>query len=541
MTLLRQQALLRLASETFDLLVLGGGITGCAIARDAALRGLSVALVDKGDFASGTSSKSSKLVHGGLRYLEQRQLRLVFEGTNERALLMRVAPHLVRPLEFLVPSYEGDRHGLMVLDAGLWIYDALSKFSSPRRHRTHRAPRIHALEPALNTHGLKGGILYYDCITDDARLTLENLLDAISLGAVAANHLRATKLERDTGKFAGAEVHDEIDGDKFSVRAKVVVNATGPWCDEIRQLTGEQPILHTSKGVHVVVDAARLPVSHAVVMNENRRVVFCIPWPGRTVIGTTDTFYEGPLDGVFADSSDVEYLLRITNRYFPEARLQPADVLATWAGLRPLIRPDGAVGSASDVSREHHVLSQPGLITIAGGKLTTHRRMAIEVVDEAGKQLGKIADSATEDRPLPGAQGPIDEKAAGEWALLYGTRAASIAERISQNAALGVRLDAELPFVLAQVDVAVEEELAVTLDDVLSRRLCLLLRGRDQGLSAIPLVAARMAEKLGWSETRTSAEIDRYRRTVDLSRRFRAGQMAATKSSCPRSVLHYRN
>jgi glycerol-3-phosphate dehydrogenase len=542
MTKERAEIFRRLGSETFDLLIIGGGVTGAGVARDASLRGLKVALVEKTDYASGTSSKSSKLVHGGLRYLEHAQFRLVFEGTNERALLMRVAPHLVRPVEFLVPVYKRDRPGLFVLDVGLWIYDGLSKFSSPRLHRTVRAQRVHKLEPALKREELEGGLLYYDAATDDARLTLENTIDARALGAQVINYTRAVKLLRDGDRIAGAEVQDVTTGGApIAVRAKVVVNATGPWCDDLRRLAAEKPILSVSKGIHLVVDAERLRVHHAVVMKEKRRVVFCLPaGADRTVIGTTDTFYEGRPEDVRADAGDVKYLLDLANRYFPDAKLTFDDVLATWAGLRPLVRPDSDVANASDVSREHHILERPGLVTIAGGKLTTFRRMAAEVVDRAGTQLGEIAACATETRPMPGAvgiEGPlgmqkltdelteggvVDAAVAKHLAQTYGTRARSVIARIQAEPALGARLDPETPFVMAQVDVAADEEQAQTVEDVLGRRVPLLLRARDQGLAATPKVAARLAQKLGWSPAETEAQASRYREIVAVTRKFKS-------------------
>ena len=535
----------RLQADSFDLLVIGGGVTGTGIARDAVLRGLKVALVEKTDFASGTSSKSSKLVHGGLRYLEHAQFKLVFEGTNERALLMRVAPHLVKPIEFLVPVYKRDRPGLFVLDVGLWIYDGLSKFSSPKLHRTVRAQRVFKLEPSLKRDELEGGLLYYDCATDDARLTLENTLDARGLGAQVINYTRAVKLLKDGDRVVGAEVQDQIERDAkpLAVRAKVVINATGPWCDEVRQLAAEKPILSTSKGIHLVVDAERLRVHHAVVMKEKRRVVFCLPaGPDRTVIGTTDTFYDGRPEDVRATASDVQYLLELANRYFPDAKLTFDDVLATWAGLRPLIKPNADVASAADVSREHHILSRPGLVTIAGGKLTTFRRMAAEVVQRAGEQLGgePLPACATEERPLPGALGLdglaavqtlADELAAGgvvdaviakHLANTYGVRARGVVARIKSEPALGARLDPETPYILAQVDVAVDEEQAQTVEDVLGRRVPLLLRARDQGLAAARKVAERMALKLAWTPAETERQATRYREIVGVTRQFRS-------------------
>lgn len=540
----RTQAFADLERTEFDVAVVGGGITGAGIARDAALRGLKVALVEKLDFGSGTSSKSSKLVHGGLRYLEQAEIKLVFESVNERKLLMRRARHLVRPLPFLVTRYDGDRRWLLTLDLGLWIYDALCFFGSYKNHRTYRAKKALSLEPTLRRDGLTGAILYYDCLTDDARLTLENVLDARTLGAVVVNHARAGKLLRDGEKVTGVVVDDELSpGRSVHVKAKVVVNATGPWSDEVRSLAGEPEILKPTKGVHVVVDAAKVPVKHALMMASPRdkRVVFCIPWGlGRTVIGTTDTFYEGKADDAHADRADAEYLLECANAYLPDAKLQLSDIISTWTGLRPLLKPASSEVGASQVSREHLLYERPGFVTIAGGKLTTYRRIADEVVDATLKQLGVKAPCTTGERPLPGAEGLESDEAlealgpaiakahalsdaqAAHLAATFGSRATQVAQRASTDPTAKASLDGELPYVMAQVDEAIEVELAATLDDVLTRRVPMVLRGRDQGLGCAETVAQRMAQKLGWSAARTAEELARYRAVVDASRRYRA-------------------
>ena len=523
-----------LGDTAFDLLIIGGGITGAGVARDAALRGLSVALVEKDDFASGTSSKSTKLVHGGLRYLEQGHVRLVFESVSERARLMRLAPHLVRPLEFLVPSYRGDKPGLFVLDCGLWLYDAMSGFSSPKLHKAYRRGDVQELEPGLRRERLDGGIVYYDCATDDARLTIENIMDARSAGAVALNHVRATKLLKEGEAFVGAEV--EADGAPIAVRAKVVVNATGPWCDELRATYGASQILKPTKGVHLVVDSKRLPLGRALLVKEQKRVVFCIPWGARSVIGTTDTFYEGSPENADADRTDVDYLLEVGNHYFPDAKLGLDDVLATWSGLRPLLRPPGCE-SASAVSREHHLESQAGLVTVAGGKLTTYRRMAEEVVELCGRQLGLDKPSPTRDRPLPGGIGVdgqgglaelersivgLDPDVVTHLVKTYGARAPSVKARIDADPTLGERLDPELPFVRAEVDEAVDREQAHALCDLLERRVPLSLHGRDQGLGVAPRVAAQMSARLGWSDADVAREVEHYRAAIAATRRFRA-------------------
>jgi glycerol-3-phosphate dehydrogenase len=500
-----------------------------------------VALVEKTDLGAGTSSRSTKLVHGGLRYLEQGELGLVFESVNERERLMHVARHLVRPLPFLVTAYRGDRRWLATLDLGLWIYDALCLFKSYRTHRTYGRDRTLELEPCLRPEGLKGAILYYDCQTDDARLTLENALDAQALGAVVVNHAKAGTLLTDaSGRIVGVGVEDGETGARVEARARVVVNATGPWSDEVRAMAGEPGILTPTKGIHLVVDAARLPLSHALMMTSprDRRVVFGIPFGlGRTVVGTTDTFFDGSPDRVDPTREDVEYLLETANAYAPAARLTLDDVLATWSGLRPLLKPVDAGVSASGVSREHLLLERPGFLTIAGGKLTTYRRMAAEVVDRAAGQLGSKVRSSTVGRPLPGAvgldasedaylalvktlrEGGLDAAGAGYFAGTYGARAQAVLAREGAS----TRLDPELPFTLAQVDEAVDEELARTLEDVLARRLPLLLRGRDQGLAAAPVVAARMAPRLGWDGAEVARQLAAYQATVAASRAFRTG------------------
>lgn len=541
----RSAAFAQLARGPFDLLVVGGGITGAGIARDAALRGLKVALVEKLDFGAGTSSKSSKLIHGGLRYLEQAELALVFESVNERKRLMKLARHLVRPLPFLVTNYQGDRRWLATLALGLWIYDALCFFGNYKNHVTYGRKKTLELEPGLRQPGLNGGILYYDCLTDDARLTLECALDAQALGAVVLNHARAGKLLKDgSGRVTGVVVTDEESGQAVEVQTKVVINATGPWSDEVRALAGEPRILKPTKGVHVVVDAQRLPAKHALMMSSPRdkRVVFCIPWGlGRTVVGTTDTFFDGSPDKLEPTKEDVDYLLETANAYFPAAQLAPGDVLSTWSGLRPLLKPEDESAGASAVSREHMIYDSPGFVTIAGGKLTTFRRMAAEVVDRALLQLSVATPSTTATRPLPGSQGLTESDDAldalvgsldatglpegGARYLVgeYGVRAPQVLARAKQDPTALERLDPELPSITAQVDEAVEHEFARTLDDVLSRRIPLVLRARDQGLGVAEQVARRMAAKLGWSPERTAQELERYRAVVAGTRAFREG------------------
>ncbi len=551
-----RQSQLERASEPFDVLVVGGGITGAGAARDAARRGLRVALVEQEDLASGTSSRSSKLVHGGLRYLEQGEFQLVFEAVSERRVLQDIAPHLVNPLGFLFPVYKKSRRGVFAINVGMWVYDGLALFRSPRRHRKLSKVAIKKEYPALGLDALRGALLYYDCATDDARLTLETALDAVGAGGVVLTHARVTGLLRgEGGRIVGAKVRDLLGGAELEIRANAVINATGPWTDQTRGLAeGEaRPLLKPTKGVHIVIDSARLPLPSAVVQFHPRdgRVLFAIPWGDRTYLGTTDTFWEGgdPAD-VAADRADIDYLLESANHHFPDAKLVPEDVIATWAGLRPLIAPPETVG-ASAVSREHEIrVDTSGLITIAGGKLTTYRRMAAEVVEEAlsylrvlGMAPKPLRAANTQEEPLPGAvgwpqnddasavarqvleagKGRISEESATLLANVYGMRGIDIAGRAATTQLLATALVPGRPEILAQVDHAVEKELAATLRDVMIRRTQLFFRDLDQGLGAAPTVAGRMAELLGWDEARTQRELDAFRAEVARSRRWREG------------------
>jgi glycerol-3-phosphate dehydrogenase len=549
----RAEARARLQEETVDHIIVGGGATGAGVARDATMRGLKVALLEKRDYASGTSSRSSKLIHGGLRYLQQAQLKLVFEGTNERALLVHLAPHLVRPIPFIFPTYKGRFPTLTMMDAGLWLYDALAKFRTVR-HQRHSAKSVYMLEPGLQRDKLSGGIVYYDAVTDDARLTLENVLDAADLGARVLSYARVGALLQAGGRTAGVEVEDLLGGGTFAVRGRIVINASGPWSDEVLGTLGTgpgRPRLRPTKGTHILVDSRRLPADHAVVMaTSDKRITFTIPWHKRTVIGTTDTDYAGDLDHVVASRADVEYLLATANHYFPCSELTAADVLATWSGLRPLIAADAT--KTSDVSREHELFQDgDGVITISGGKLTTYRRMAREVVDAAVKELQNrglaedIKPCATEDRPLPGAVGlgesrtldavaaevtrtaGCDAEVARNLALTYGVRAPALATRIRADRALGERLDPEMPYVWAQLDHAVEHELCATVDDLLGRRVPLLLMGRDQGLGVAAEVARRMGAQLGWDDAEQARSQAQYEAVVAESRRFRTEPAAS--------------
>ena len=543
--------------EGVDLLVVGGGVTGCGIARDAAMRGLKVALVEMEDFAFGTSSRSSKLVHGGLRYLEQYEFSLVFEAVSERRILMDIAPHLVNPLAFLFPVFKGSRQPLWLINTGMWLYDGLSLFRSPKIHKKLSPKEVAEAEPELRNGDLQGAPLYYDCSTDDARLTLENALDAARSGAVVAARTKVISfLKDDAGRLVGAVVEDHATGTLKEVRAHCVVNATGPWTD--RTVSMSKPLdsgalLRPTKGVHIVVDRARLPVEHAVVVfhPDDGRVMFALPWGDRAYIGTTDTDFHGDPGMIHATGSDVEYLLHAANDYFPAVNLVPDDVISTWAGLRPLMRPATAGGDLDEsaVSREHQiVVGQDGLITIAGGKLTTYRRMSAEVVDTVAKLLrltnklpNRLGQAHTDREPLPGAVGwPEDDDAtrveqqvldvggeavaadtATQLVATYGMRAIDIARLVREKPLLGERLSGSRPEILAQVDWSVHEELASEVSDVMIRRTQIYYRDLDQGLAQAAVVADRMALLLGWSPERRDSSLAAYAADVARSRAWR--------------------
>jgi len=483
----RRAKLRRAGSETFDLLVIGGGINGAAIAREAVLRGLSVVLAEKGDFASGTSSRSSKLIHGGFRYLETGDFALVFEASRERDLLRRrLAPHLVEPLRFFFPVYRGAPVGLFKLRVGFALYDLLAAFRNIERHRVVRTQAALEAEPALRAEGLRGGAFYYDCFTDDARLVLENVLAADGAGAVCLNYVAVEQFVKEDGTLSGAVLRDaDAEGGLVRVRARAVVNATGPWLDRVRVLDDPdaKPVLRPTKGVHLVVPRERIGNRNAIVLRAVRdgRVLFVIPWQDHAIVGTTDTDFEGSPDEVAANAADVEYLLETANYYFPKAALGERDVVSTFAGLRPLIA--GVPGeSPSVVSREEMLFeSASGLVSIGGGKLTTYRRIAIKVVDRVAEILRRRCGveartkSGTAEMPLPGAE------RSGRTSDIAG--------------------DAKL---------AASEELALRVEDVLRRRTHVALKSPDRGASVAARTAEVMAGELGWTADETAERAEEY-------------------------------
>src|SRR5947209_2782986 len=370
----------RMRQESFDVLVVGSGIVGAGVARDAACRGFATALVDRGDFASGTSGKTSRLVHGGLRYLRNYRFGLVRRAVRERDRLLRNAPGLVRSLPFLIPSYADRGPGRSLLRFGLFVYDFLSREKTLPRRSWFSAKEAREHEPQIAEEGLAGAGLYYDAWTDDSRLVLAVVQDAADAGAIVANHIRVEGLIRESDRIVGAHLRDAMTGDSFTTSSRFVVNATGVWLDDLRSARSTSTIRPT-KGIHIFVPRSRIGNRHALALTAKRdgRVVFVLPWGDLALVGPTDTDFRGNPDSVVPDAGDVAYLLETVNETFPAAHLGPDDVVSAYAGLRPLLR-RGHEKAESDISRDHAIFEDhDGLISVTGGKLTTHRAMAEEV------------------------------------------------------------------------------------------------------------------------------------------------------------------
>ncbi len=525
--MIRAEQIARLSRANFDLAVIGGGINGAAIARDAAMRGLSVALIERGDFAGATSSRSSKLIHGGLRYLPQGQLGLVRTALAERERLRRLtAPHLVKPLRLLFPLYRGRGPGRIALGAGLWLYDLFARPPRAERHRAVNRAAALAAEPMLNPQALVGGALYYDAGGDDARITLENVLDAAYHGGAIANYVELEHFAHAQRRIAAAEVRDRLGGTRFELRARLFVNAAGPWVDDLRRLDDPAAArsVRLTKGVHLVIGRERLPVREALVLGDaHGRIVFVIPHGGAVLVGTTDTDFDGDRECVAAGPGDVAYLLDVVSQSLPGAKLTVADAIASFAGLRAL----GAAGDGrapSAVSREEVMVeSRSGLISVAGGKLTTHREIAERVVDRAASILDRGAGrSPTLDTPLPGAR-RVEIKDAGgaaqalaalpadlreALAARYGTRAIVPASLARQSPELARPLVAGCPVAAAEVIYAVRYEMAASVADFIQRRTALSWRHPRSAGAAAQQAARLMAAELGWDRAREQAELE---------------------------------
>jgi glycerol-3-phosphate dehydrogenase len=481
----RQNALRSLTGASLDVLVIGGGIVGAGIARDAAMRGLRVGLAEQHDFAFGTSSRSSRLLHGGLRYLAQGRIGLVHEASVEKKIIHHIAPHLADPLPFIFPTYRCNRDWVLwQLKIGVKIYDLLCSGRNLGRSTWLSQAEVLRDVPGLSQTGLKGAVRYFDGFTNDARLTIDTLRSAAKSGACVLNYCRFKDLSR--SEIWECELEDCLAEKSFPVRARAVVNATGPWA---AGLPHSRVKLRLTKGIHLVVDKRRLPVTETVVMTEGKRILFAIPWGDRTILGTTDTDYNGPLDDVRADAADLAYVLRITNQFFPAAKLAEADVINAWAGLRPLVADPS--GKPSDISRAHEIHNpEPGWWDVAGGKLTTYRLMGEQTVDQMVKWLHRL-------QGLHQLHGKAAQCRTAEEPLLPATKTSGVSGILPPE------------FNRRPVEHYVANEWAVHLDDVMVRRTSWHYYFKDAAAKA-QQVAGWMAELLGWTEAHRAAEIARY-------------------------------
>ena len=546
----RSQALAALSRDEFDVVVVGGGITGAGVALDAATRGYSVALVERADFASGTSSRSSKLVHGGLRYLQNFDLGLVREALLERQLMVALAPHLVPPLPLVVAAFEGAHPDRMV-GMGLNLYDVMSvdrdrlrtrrgkrargeraqaaatpargegaESWSPERHRVISGEEVLELLPALAAREPTSGYLFYDCQTDDVRLVLTVLGEAERFGAVCANRLDVTGLLERDGHAQGVQVLDTESGERFDVRAANVVNATGVWADQLRPQElheeAELPRIRPSRGTHITIKHEDLPlVGGAIVPAGGGRSIFALPWLGHTLVGTTDNDYEGPLEHIQPSAEDVDYLLEAINGFFG-TELGPAELTGAFAGVRPLIS-TGDPKKSVDISRKAELYeTSSGMITITGGKLTTWRRMAKMTVDRLVERDARDAPCRTHEIPLgqaiaveelPRVEG-VPEASYQALASRYGHAAHEVLAVAAERGELAQPIVPRLPDLLAEVALAARREQARSIGDVLLRRTRLgLLAARELPVERVADVLAR---ELGWSSGRRREEIERF-------------------------------
>ncbi|CAB5071941.1 unannotated protein [freshwater metagenome] len=529
----REAIVEKLASTEFDVLVIGGGVTGVGAALDAATRGLKVALIEANDFACGTSSRSSKLIHGGLRYLEQYDFKLVREALKERELMVsRTAPHLVSPVSFLFPLHEGVKERGYV-GAGLALYDALrGKERVLPLHKHISSRKMSEVAPDLRRDILKGGILYYDAQVDDARHTMTIARTAERFGATVANQVEAVELIRGGGRVTGAKVCDRESGKEFHIKSATTVLAAGIWNSKIQEGAG---INHgydiaMSKGVHIVLPKSAISLKTGVILKTALSVLFVIPWKEFWIVGTTDTQWTGSKEQPLANREDIDYIIEQANQVLLHP-LKHSDVISVYAGIRPLVAPMEA-SSTTKISREH-VVDHPleGLISVAGGKYTTYRIMARDAIDAAASDLLKIVPkSCTEEIVLLGADGyqaslnnvgglaaahNVPREVILHLLSRYGSIFEEVLESAKIDASLLERIDPNLPYLRAEIRYAVTHEKALHVSDVLMRRTRIAIEVRDRGLSAAPGVAQMIASLLGWGSAKIEQEITEYEALVE--------------------------
>ena len=514
----RPAAMSALSDQVFDLLVIGGGITGAGVARDAAMRGLSVALIEAQDLASGTSSRSSKMIHGGLRYLVAGDIAVVKESASERSTLHRIAPHLAQKTPYVIPT--GSVRSKLILRAALWAYERLGGVARQDYHESWSLEQLAEREPLVNRSGLNGAVVYPEFLTDDSRLTVATARSAIECGATVATYLKAVNIRRE-GNFVVNAI-STLPGDNAGVemRARAVVNAAGPWVDEVCGLERQQaPRLALSRGVHLVFDHSDLPVRHTVVMRtRDARRIFAVPLGKYTYVGTTDDYHPEFEYWPPVTEQDVSYLLEETRRAMPEVNAAPENIVSVWSGIRPLVG-DGSGRASKELSRKDEVWTSPsGLLSVGGGKLSAYRAMAERIVDTVIENHGFTAQPcATADTPLPGGERvtsahslpEMDTVQAERVARLYGAEAEDLA-----------RAAAEADLVTAEVRQAVLREGALRLEDYWARRSSRAWFDSGAGLPVLEQAATTMADLLGWDQARRSAEVENC---LEIDRASRSG------------------
>ncbi len=532
----REELIDTMLETSFDLIVIGGGITGAGIALDASTRGLRTLLLEKNDFAWGTSSRSTKLIHGGLRYLKQFEFGLVHEVGVERAIVHKNAPHVVIPEKMLLPIIEDGSLGKTLSSIGLWVYDRLANVDVDERRKMIDKEDVETLEPLLRKDILLGGGLYYEYRTDDARLTIENIKSAHENGAICLNHMEVTQFTyRDNGYINGLHVKDTLNNQNYVIRSRRIVNATGPWVDTLRSKDPEGIVgkkLRLTKGVHLVIDRKKLPLTQSIYFDvkNDSRMVFAIPRGNITYIGTTDTVYDKLIDTPTTNREDIDYILEATNYMFPSAKLNASDVQSTWAGLRPLIHQDGK--SPSELSRKDEIFyAKSGLISIAGGKLTGYRKMAERVMNFVCKTIRDTSFSPCKTKDICLTGGDFEsadavenyiQKCSGECKQVhmeehyirqlvyrYGSNTDRIIHRIFEN--YQEATNKEHCYLEAELWYCMEHEMTLTLCDFAIRRTGRLYFDRPQLEKNYEFMANCMAEHIGWDEKRKLIELEAFK------------------------------
>lgn len=543
----RERFLREMSARSLDVLVIGGGITGAGVALDAAARGYKVGLVEKSDFASGTSSKSTKLVHGGLRYLPEFDFALVREALAERSLLLANAPFLVRPIGFVLPLYKETHRPLgtpvvpplgigmtQLVDSALLLYDLMAGRLNVRRHRRLSTQDTLRTAAILKAGGLQDSFVYYDAQTDDSLLTTTVMRTAVAHGAAVANYVEVTGFETEGDRIAAAKAIDRLSGEPVVIPAKTIINACGVFAGRLESLAGglSSTRITPAKGVHITVSREALPVSRTAVVlpeTDDGRLLFIVPWGSRVIVGTTDT-EGGDIDRPQASPADIDYLVRHVNRYVA-AGISKEDIVSSWAGYRPLVSTPGNSKLSSRLSRTHAVIDGPGgMLTIVGGKLTTYRRMAEDVIDHMSRIRGEPVRHVTAHLPLFGSDHWLQaasavKSAAGTYSLsadtvdhlgCYGSSALHVLRLLESDAGLSSRILPELPYIMAEVVFSCRFTMAVTLADVLMRRLHVSTEDWDHGLGIAPQVAECMAGELGWDETECRRQVEDYHRSLAM-------------------------